>query len=907
MNFTRSQHDAIHCVDHNLQIIACAGSGKTSVVTERILEILRQRRPHGLTPDNIVAFTFTDKAAAELKDRITKLYRDEYGNLEGLAGMYVGTIHGFCLDLLERYAPQYLKYNVLDEVKQRLFIDRYYDQCGMKSLGLRRWLESNTYISTLSMLRNAEVVNDQVPPPVRAALERYQNLLDRHAYLDYDEQLLRAVVELLSNPALRHQVAERVRYVTVDEYQDINPIQEYLISQLHALGANLCVVGDDDQNIYQFRGSDVAYIVGFADRYPDVVPVTLDTNFRSTDAIVDVARRAVELNTHRLPKAMTAGGRQTFERGDLLALTFATPAEEAATIADKILAMRGLPYHEENGPRGLAWSDFAILLRSVKGNAAPIVAALRDRDIPFIITGLSGLFDTLEAQAASAIYRYLTREIDAPTLLAAWRDADLGLTPADLDRGLALLDDRRQIGPGHRYKVYNLQRVFLDFLEAVQLRDDRVPAGRGEIVFYNLGKFSQVLSDYETIHFKTPPADKYAQFVKFLHYQAPDYYPEGGQDRAYAVPDAVRIMTVHGAKGLQFPVVFLPALLRNRFPSAKQHNRVWNILPKAAIRDAARYDSSDEDERRLFYVAVTRSEKYLFASYAPIDGVNNRYRQPSAYFTELTNRAQVLTRDPGLPTTDRLPPQPRSPLVNVELSFSELKYLFECPYQFKLRFLYGFNAPLDEALGYGRSLHNALADLHRRALAGDKLTRADVPSLLDTHLHLPYAYDDLTDSLRNAGERALDRYLRDHSDDLDRLRHVEEDIQLTLPNGIVVNGRIDLIKRTDRHETAVVDFKSTRRAQAEDVTRLQLHVYAVGYQQRFGDNPDLIEVHNLDQGGSVRELVDNTLLQPTLAAITHAGEQLRTNTLPRLPHWCPTCAACDYAAICRGRPAESRP
>src|SRR5207245_3280631 len=138
---------AVEVTDKNLQIIACAGSGKTRVVATRVVHILKKHGPEGVTPENIVAFTFTEKAAAELKDRITKLYHAEFGNVEGLAGMYVGTIHGFCLDLLQRYVNQYLKYDVLDDVRQRLLIDRNYRKSGMGSLGLKRWVESDTYIT----------------------------------------------------------------------------------------------------------------------------------------------------------------------------------------------------------------------------------------------------------------------------------------------------------------------------------------------------------------------------------------------------------------------------------------------------------------------------------------------------------------------------------------------------------------------------------------------------------------------------------------------------------------------------------------------------------------------------------------------------------------------------------------
>ncbi|MEX2375060.1 MAG: ATP-dependent DNA helicase [Dehalococcoidia bacterium] len=903
---TDAQLRAIEEIDCNLQIIACAGSGKTRVVAERVLHILESKRDQGIGPENVVAFTFTEKAAAELKDRITRLYRDRFGDVEGLGAMYVGTIHGFCLELLQTSVPEYLKYDVLDEIGQRLFVDRHSTASGLTPLGLRRWIESNVYLRLLGTLREADIDESLISgTPLADAFDAYTRLLEARRYLDYDGILVNAVVEIESNEALRVALADRVLYLTVDEYQDVNPIQERLVRQLHDLGANICVVGDDDQNIYQWRGSDVEHILHFADRYPNVVTSPLETNFRSSTAIVSGARRIVERNTRRLTKAMGSGSHQVFERGDLLALTFTNPVAEAAWIAEKIEKLHGLAFTESDGTeRGLAYSDVAVLLRSVRGTGQNIIDALRDSGIPYIVTGMTGLFDSPEVYAACGLFERLIGQIDDATLRDRWRDAGLGLTDAQIDAGLDLLAERSSPDTtGNRFDIYNLQRVFLDFLDRIALREETVPGGRGEVAYYNLGKFSQCISDYEAIHFRTEPRSKYESFVKHLRFQAPSYYPEGGQDAAYAVPDAVRIMTVHQAKGLEFPVVFLPCLQRNRFPSKKQHNRVWSFLPKEAVRNPDRYDGDEEDERRLMYVALTRAEKYLFCSWAP-DPTKKLYKRPSSFFDELTHDAGFLTAEPAPSVPPRrLTPQGRRPLMNVELSFSDLKYFFECPYQFKLRLLYGFNPPIHEALGYGRSLHNVLAEVHQAALAGTYFGVDDAQELVTRHLQVRYAYPALEEQLRHEAEKATVRYLREQGPYLDKLVHVEESVELTLPDGIVVNGRIDLVRRTDTNETSIVDFKSTKESQATEVTKMQLHLYALGYEERFGQLADLIEIHNLDEGGSTREVVSDDMSKQTIDLVLDAGDRLRTNRLERLPKsGVTTCASCDVRGICREKP-----
>ena len=241
-------------------------------------------------------------------------------------------------------------------------------------------------------------------------------------------------------------------------------------------------------------------------------------------------------------------------------------------------------------------------------------------------------------------------------------------------------------------------------------------------------------------------------------------------------------------------------------------------------------------------------------------------------------------------------------MPDVTLSFSDLKYFFECPYEFKLRFLYGFNAPIHEALGYGKSVHDVMAEVHKRALDGDIVSDLDAEELVDRHLNAPFAYPALRADLRRAAIRAVRRYVAENRTRLENTLYSEQQIQVHVAPGITVDGRIDLITELDTGETSIVDFKSTERAQAEDITRDQLHIYAVGFQELTGQRADVLEVLNLDQKGkTTRELVNDSLLTGIRDKIAEAGEDLRANQLPRLPRWCSTCADCDLAGLCRNR------
>ncbi|MCC7082358.1 MAG: UvrD-helicase domain-containing protein, partial [Burkholderiales bacterium] len=238
---------AIEYAGRNLQLIACAGSGKTEVVARRVVHLLTLGRPDSVVPRNIVAFTFTDKAAAELKERIVTRTRQALGELPGMAEMFVGTIHAYCLELLKGEIPKYLKFEVLNEVQQGLFVDRNSSKSGLTSSTdlngtiLKRYRDTPHYIAALSILREADRDEANLTGcSVLEGLDTYRDLLDERSYLDYSSILEAAVEVLTSDDALRARLAERIKHVIVDEYQDVNPIQEAIVWSLHELGARIC-------------------------------------------------------------------------------------------------------------------------------------------------------------------------------------------------------------------------------------------------------------------------------------------------------------------------------------------------------------------------------------------------------------------------------------------------------------------------------------------------------------------------------------------------------------------------------------------------------------------------------------------------------------------------------------------
>ena len=305
-------------------------------------------------------------------------------------------------------------------------------------------------------------------------------------------------------------------------------------------------------------------------------------------------------------------------------------------------------------------------------------------------------------------------------------------------------------------------------------------------------------------------------------------------------------MTVHQAKGMQWPVVFVPRCSGTGSRPRSGGRNVWHLLPRAGIEGQARYEGTIEDERRLFYVAMTRSQKFLHLTWAPIPGNTALRRSAPSSGTTSSPRSTSSAARPTTRRAKRLHADAARGVANVVFSFSDLKYFFECPYQFKLRILYGFNAPIHEALGYGKSLHDALAEVHARAIRGDVADAAEVPRLVETHLHAPYAYPALRQQLEAAAEACCATTCtttRRSSTSSSSRRSRSRSASATACVERAHRPRAADRHRRDDDRRPQVERPGPGRGRHRD----QLHIYALGYQELTGRRPDYVEIYELDE------------------------------------------------------------
>lgn len=921
MQYTTKQYQAINTIDKNLQIIACAGSGKTQVISQRIVNILKTK--DDIEPKNIIAFTYTDKAAAELKTRVLKLCREQIGDIQGIAEMYIGTIHSWCLQSLQDNIYEYQKFSILDEIKLKLFVDKYYSSIGMANVGMDRYKDTGRFINIMGLLRETDIAEGEtLPEEWKEALQTYESKLVEHSYFDFTMIMTLAIKNIQDNPEYRAKLESDLEYLTVDEYQDVNPIQEQLVSELSKLNPNLCVVGDDDQTIYQWRGGDVRYIQDFKNKYPNVDYIKLEDNFRSTPGIIDAAQKSIKNNQVRLDKEMLASGHQQFEFGDILYNQFDDEYEEITFIKDTIKKLRddstGLTFQDklDSTPRGLDYSDIVILVRTW-GKARPIMEVLAEADIPFVVKGVNELFQRPEIKAAKAIFQYLKNEIEHDTLKEYWLAVSEEIKDEDLEIAINYLTTKIPKKNSY-YSSFNIQNIFWDFIEKAKLSEETFvdpskPTTAGnpvnEIIFYNLGMFSQMINDFESIYFKDQPVWGLINFLNFLKYSAENYYPEGWLNNTLATPNAVQIMTIHQAKGLEYPAVFIPGMNRNFFPLKKPGGKqIWHFIEKSLIKDQYRYETSVEDERRLFYVAITRSQKYLFITRAP----ENRMKKVESIFCkEISNSDFVVSSiDYNYSDVPRLPAKSKSEATSISLNFSVLKAHFDCPYRFKLISLYGFMQPISESMGYGNSLHNMLMEIHRRHLDGETITLEMLPVFVDRHLHLPYAVNNIIEDTRKTSTNVITDYFNENHKDFDNIEYAEKDIQLDLGDGIMVNGRMDLITKKDiagNEITTIVDFKSKDDAQKLETTMDQLALYALGYKELTGKKADFLQIFALDEDGHRKQTqpLRNDKLDDIKKQIISSADDIRNNNLNKTNNH-KNCNTCFHNRLCSGIPTINK-
>ena len=970
-NLTAEQLEAVNFDSgdpSNLLILACAGSGKTETLACRAARMVQEGIPRG----SIVAFTFTEHAATELKHRIRRRVEETTPEEPALGDMFVGTIHAYCLKSLRKRDPRYRVFEVMDETRQAALIAANFMRFpGRGGIGLDRLRTRtrsgtygetlNTFLATLNVIHQQEIDIDDIGDTVLVgAVDRYREIAhgDPNYFFDFNS-IIDTMIDLLrSDSDVLEEIRAELQHLFVDEYQDVDDRQEELIHLLTdgGHGPTLTVVGDDDQALYGFRGAKVDNILDFEHKYPDVHVVRLEDNFRSTHAIVSIADEAVRRVSKRIdkePKARKGAPDGSIEErfadpGDILLETFATEEAEAQWVADRIEAIRGTRFVENDGTeRGLDYGDMAILLRSVRGAGTPFAEALRARNIPVVVTGSGGLFDNEEVRLAQAAFSLLaradfalpkesggidllstarTREFVRWTVSALRANKRLGPSANSthllswLDQKRAELDQRAvartERSRGFGARIYP-QDIFQQMLRELGAREDRWP----DSTMFNLGAFSNLLTQFESVHQWITPA-RLKSLVLFLSNWATRHVDEGGVSELAAL-NSVKIMTVHAAKGLEWPVVFLPRISSRVFPSSLRTRPPETFLPSESY-DTGPYVGGDDGERRLWYVALTRCAKFLH-----ISSLNRHRTRPTPYFREIEHDC-ALPEGSEPPERTHIEPTPPADSNLLQTTYSDLAAFRRCEREYQLRALMDFSPGVGEQFGYGQRIHDILAEVHNMAIDGETITPDVIRRLVAQRFHLRYTRGEPFIVLRRAAEDALVRYVERAGDTLSRARAAEKPFELIdRDSGALVAGIVDLLERagapalpSQREIIGLVDFKASRirtvREYEETVGAAleQLQLYAVGVRYAFDMEPAEATArilsprslpHELKTSGRdewIKVAVDQEAQHEAEAKLSDTvrllRERLHNRYFPTSGATRGKCDGCDFRTFCPG-------
>lgn len=665
-NMNTEQSEAVRTTEGPLLIMAGAGSGKTRVLTHRIAYLLDEK---GVSPYNVLAITFTNKAAREMKERVEKLVGEE------AQVIWMSTFHSMCVRILRRDADRIgieRNFTILDPTDQKSVIK---DVLKTENIDSKRY-DPRMFLSAISNMKNelktvedAEIeATDFMSDMVARVYAGYQRQLSRNEALDFDDLIMTTINLFKRVPDVLEYYQNKFQYIHVDEYQDTNRAQYTLVKLLADKFKNLCVVGDSDQSIYGWRGADIQNILSFEEDYPNARTIFLEQNYRSTKVILNAANEVIKNNTERKPKGLWTANQEGKKINYYQAQS---ESDEAQYVVKEIMRQQ-----RENNK---SFNDIAILYRT-NAQSRVLEETFMKSNIPYTMVGGHKFYDRKEIKDLLSYLRLIANSNDDISLQRIINVPKRGIGPSSVEKiqayarqnDLSMFDALAEadfIGLTKKVTkqaidfytlISNLiqEQEFLEVSEIVEevlnksgykemLERDQTLEARSRLE--NIEEFMSVPMDYE----KNTPLEEQS-LINFLT----DLSLVADIDEA-DIENGVTLMTMHSAKGLEFPVVFIMGMEESIFP------HIRSILSDD--------DHEMEEERRICYVAITRAEEELYLTHAvsrtlfgktqsnsasrflkeiPEDLLNKPARKESRYASASSSQKPVK-RGPSRRTTKR--------------------------------------------------------------------------------------------------------------------------------------------------------------------------------------------------------------------------------------------------------------
>jgi DNA helicase-2/ATP-dependent DNA helicase PcrA len=816
-----------------VRVVAGAGTGKTAVIAERFRRLVAG----GASPASILVMTFTDRAAAEMRQRIEDLIDSPapaVGTFHSIAlgwlrsdGRLIGVPAGFrILAGADRWIlARELMWALGDPA---LTGDERPDDLVSPALQmLERLKQELVPLKRLSAW--ASSTDDTERAHLMAACVRlfraYERACRNQRLLDFEDLLTQAVRMLEEQPALVRSYTARYPHVLVDEYQDLNLAQERLVELISQEGEPF-IVGDDDQSIYRFRGASRASLERFQSHFPSALTVTLGRNHRSSRRIVAAAGALIANNSERLLKELTSS--RSGERVELwLCPDGGTEASAIAAEAERLVA------------GGTPMPKIAVLCRT-NAIARPISTALAARRLPHVVIGGHGFHDRPEVKDVIALLRVMRDPTDVVALARALTRPPCGLDPTaaltklrDRD-GAAPLDALESWAPAARFAALlgmlskeaarlDVRDLFFELMEKSRYLDAlgvALEPSEAARATANVSRFAEMIAEFcEASNDRS--LETYMRHLDLVLLSGEDEEPAAVE----GLVDAIQVMTIHQAKGLEFEAVFVPGLVEGRLPQSGRSPRFE--LPQAVLEPLVRgREDVVAEERRLLYVAMTRARRHLYLTRASHYEGGRRWRE-SRFIAEILSAGPrtIVERDVAASSRPSPQPAPRRGAGAVVLSYSAIAAYRDCPRQYWYRYEQRLPVVQSAEAVQGVILHEVLRRAGEARKSGETVT-AELVRSLHSEVWSATTFPDArrAPTFKRNGAAQLEAYRKQGGFD-SRPEYLEQPFSADL-DGWTLRGVIDRIDRTE-NGWRIVDYKSGRPV-ARSRRDLQVALYAVG-------------------------------------------------------------------------------
>jgi len=949
------QKEAVLHKNGPLLIVAGAGTGKTTVITQRIVNLIEKNLA---LPEEILAVTFTEKAATEMAERVDKLL--EFGYID----LWISTFHSFCekvlrenaLDIglspdfkiLDNTAGWLLARQNLDKFDLKYYkalgnptkfiqaLISHFSHCKDQEVYPENYLDYADKIKTKDNALELEEINRI--KEVANAYYTYQQILLENNALDFGDLINYCLKLFKKRSLILKKYREKFKYILVDEFQDTNWSQYELIKLIaestNKEQPNLCVCADDDQAIYRWRGASFSNIVKFQEDFPKAKQISLIKNYRSSQNILDQSYNFIKQNDPdrlefriKINKKLVSN---TKEEGIVEHLHTKSLEQEVGSVLKKILEIL-------KNDKTTTYNDFAILVRA-NDSAIPFIKALDRANLPYQFLASRGLYskpvilDVLSYfklldnyHEGTAVYRIL----NLPFLEIS--DTDIAtITQYSHKKTRSLFDtlNELQLIPGISPKTHEKVAFVLDLIKkhsqlareksvseilVAFLNDSgylkyllKIPQDSGEEKLDLLNQFYKKIKSFEETNMEATPK----VFMEKMNLELEsgeegklDFDPEQG-------PDMIKVMTIHGAKGLEFKYVFLVNMVDRRFPTDQRKDPIE--LPDALINDIKpKGDVHLQEERRLCYVAMTRAKKGLYFTSAEDYG-GQRKKKLSRFLLEMGYKAndkirttltqnELLTEKPK--PIDRLKNKVQLKYLPAHFSYSQLAAFEKCPLQYKFNFILKVPTRGKSVFSFGKTMHNTLHEFLKNTNTGIKPLKFDdlIKLYEKSWIDEWYGSQKEKDEYYKKGKDILEEFYKNFESNPPKILKVNNQPALELPfnlkvGGYTLYGVIDRIDENPKGIT-IIDYKTGQSKDKLDFeAKEQLLIYQIAAQEVLHLKPAQLAYYYLDDGkiasflGSEQDLLDQK------AKIIEEAEKIKNSEFEPTPGW--QCQYCDFKDIC---------